>query len=101
MPVEEETGELNKVDADLEIAGCTCEADLIEQAAGADAVLTYGAQMTRSVMEKLPDFRRGYLDDGLSVEEYAGFGPVQLFRNSFVKSWTRIREIIEERRARL
>lgn len=53
------------------------------------------------LMEKLPDFRRGYMDDGLSVEEYADFGPVQLFRNSFVKSWTRIREIIKERRATL
>jgi D-3-phosphoglycerate dehydrogenase len=55
MPVEEEAGELKNVDADLEIAGCTCEADLIERAAGAEAILTYGAQMTRSVMEKLPD----------------------------------------------
>ena len=39
------------------------------------------------LMEKLPDFRRGYLDDGLEVEEFEGFGPVQLFRSSFIKSW--------------
>lgn len=48
------------------------------------------------LMEKLPDFRRGYLEDGLEVEEYEGFGPVQLFRDSFVKSWTRGLSLAEE-----
>jgi transaldolase len=36
---------------------------------------------------KFPDFRRAYLDDGLSVEEFAEYGPVQLFRNAFLKGW--------------
>jgi transaldolase len=49
------------------------------------------------LMEKLVDFKRGYLEDGLEVEEFENFGPVQLFRNSFVKSWTRILEMIRER----
>ena len=53
------------------------------------------------LIEKLPDFRRGYLDDGLEIEEFDGFGPVQLFRSSFIKSWRRVLEIIKERRARL
>jgi transaldolase len=53
------------------------------------------------LMEKLPDFRRGYLSDGLSVEEFEGFGPVQLFRSSFVKSWQRVLDLIKERRASL
>ena len=53
------------------------------------------------LMEKLPDFKRGYLDDGLEIEEFEGFGPVQLFRSSFIKSWKRILEMIEDRRARL
>ena len=53
------------------------------------------------LMEKLPDFRRGYLDDGLAVEEFEGFGPVQLFRSSFIKSWKRVLEMIKDRRARL
>ena len=52
-------------------------------------------------MEKLPDFKRGYLDDGLSVEEFADFGPVQLFRSSFMKSWQRVLDIVKERRATL
>jgi D-3-phosphoglycerate dehydrogenase len=55
MPVAEETEELAKSGAEFKVAGCSCEADLVEQAADADAVLTYGAQMTRSVMEKLPN----------------------------------------------
>ena len=51
------------------------------------------------LIEKLPDFRRGYLDDGLSVEEFESFGPVLLFRSSFVKSWTRVLEVARDRRA--
>jgi transaldolase len=51
------------------------------------------------LMEKLPDFRRGYLSDGLEVEEFEHFGPVQLFRSIFVTSWKRVLELIRERRA--
>jgi transaldolase len=50
------------------------------------------------LMEKLPDFKRGYLDDGLEPEEYDEFGPVELFRSSFIKSWNRVMELIKERR---
>ncbi|RPJ51411.1 MAG: hypothetical protein EHJ95_05445 [Methanobacteriota archaeon] len=50
------------------------------------------------LMEKLPDFKRGYLEDGLEQEEYDEFGPVKLFRSSFVKSWNRVMEVIRERR---
>jgi len=53
------------------------------------------------LMEKLPDFRRGYLDDGLEPEEYETFGPVELFRSSFIKSWNRVMQLIKERRANL
>lgn len=51
------------------------------------------------LMEKLPDFKRGYLEDGMEPEEYETFGPVELFRSSFVKSWNRVMELIKERRA--
>lgn len=51
------------------------------------------------LMEKLPDFKRGYLSDGLEPEEYEHFGPVMLFRSSFIKSWNRILELVRERRA--
>jgi len=37
--------------------------------------------------EKFVDFQRAYQEDGLCVEEFAGYGPVQLFRNSFLKGY--------------
>lgn len=49
------------------------------------------------LIEKLPDFKRGYLEDGLEIEEFESFGPVGLFRNAFIKSWTRVSDLIEER----
>jgi hypothetical protein len=51
--------------------------------------------------EKLPDFRRGYLDDGLSLEEFEEFGPVQLFKSAFTTSWKRVLKDISEIRAGL
>jgi transaldolase len=50
------------------------------------------------LMEKLPDFRRGYLEDGLDIEEFEEFGPVRLFRSSFIKSWRRVLELTKARR---
>ena len=50
------------------------------------------------LMEKLVDFKRGYLEDGLEIEEFEEFGPVELFRSSFLKSWRRVLELIKERR---
>jgi transaldolase len=53
------------------------------------------------LMEKLPDFKRGYLDDGLEIEEFEDFGPVRLFRSMFTSSWQRVLELIKERRAQM
>ena len=39
------------------------------------------------LLEKIPDFRKAYLEDEHSVEEFKKFGPVDLFHNSFVKRW--------------
>ena len=50
------------------------------------------------LMEKLPDFKRGYLIGGIHVEEYEEFAPVELFRSSFIKSWKRMLDLIKERR---
>lgn len=50
------------------------------------------------LMEKLPDFKRGYLEDGLSIEEFEDFGPVQLFKSAFTKSWSQVLDIIKEQR---
>lgn len=53
------------------------------------------------LMEKLPDFRKAYLEDGLPTHEYEEFGPVELFRSMFIKSWKRVLELAKERRAAL
>src|SRR5579859_29208 len=50
------------------------------------------------LMGKLPDFKRGYLEDGLEIEEFEDFGPVRLFRSSFVQSWRRVLDLMAERR---
>ena len=57
-------------------------------------------QVLDELLEKLPDFRRGYFEDGLGVNEFEGFGPVQLFRSIFVKSWQQVLDIIKERNNR-
>jgi transaldolase len=51
------------------------------------------------LMDKLPDFKCGHLEDELKIEEFEGFGPVQLFRSSFTKSWKRVLSVIKERRS--
>ena len=50
------------------------------------------------LLAKLPDFGRCYREDGLRVEEYEEFGPVVLFRDSFVASWKRVLDMARERR---
>jgi transaldolase len=47
---------------------------------------------------KLPDFKRGYEVGGIHVDEYEEFGPVELFRGSFTKSWQRVLDLIRARR---
>jgi transaldolase len=37
--------------------------------------------------EKFDDFRLAYDEGALPVEQYADYGPVQLFRNAFLKGW--------------
>lgn len=50
------------------------------------------------LLDKIPDFRRAYLEDGLEVEEYMDFGPVKYFRDSFIEGWDFITNAIKERR---
>jgi transaldolase len=48
----------------------------------------------------LPDFRKAYAEDQLSIEEFAEFGPVRYFRDSFVKGWDFLSAAIAQRRAK-
>ena len=59
---------------------------------------TYTRSLVYVLTEKLPDFKRGYLEDGLSVEEFEDFGPVRLFKSAFTKSWAMVLDTIKEQR---
>ena len=50
--------------------------------------------------EKLPDFRAAYRDDGLTIEEFGEFAPLQFFRNMFVKGWDTLADTVREHRAK-
>ncbi len=54
-----------------------------------------------TLLAQLPDFRRGWLDNGLTVHEFEEFGPVQLFRSSFVNSWAKVSGLAGKIRAKL
>lgn len=53
------------------------------------------------LLRKLPDFKKGYFEDAITPEEYADFGPVALFRNTFEKGWKQALSAISARRAQL
>lgn len=63
--------------------------ELIE--ADGPVVSRIGAEASPAVVDELrakfADFSRAYGDGGLSVAEFAGYGPVRLFRNAFLKGW--------------
>lgn len=56
-------------------------------------------QILNELLEKLPDFRRAYHEGGLPVEEFADYGPVQLFRNNFIAGYERLLEEVAAQRA--
>jgi len=47
---------------------------------------------------KVPEFRQAYMTDGLNINDYEHFGPVEYFRNMFIGSWKNALEHIEKRR---
>jgi len=51
--------------------------------------------------DKLPDFRKAYHDDGLAIEEFADFAPLQYFRKMFVKGWDTLSETVREQRSKV
>ena len=51
------------------------------------------------LLTKVPAFQQAYLENGLTVDEYEEYGPVEYFRDMFVSAWKNALELIEERRA--
>ncbi len=46
-------------------------------------------------------FVQAYMNDGLTVEEYEEYGPVEYFRDMFVSAWKNVRQVVKERRAKM
>lgn len=51
------------------------------------------------LLTKVPAFRQAYMEDGLTVDEYEEYGPVEYFRDMFVSAWKNTLELIRQRRA--
>lgn len=46
----------------------------------------------------VPDFRKAYFENGLTVDEYEHFGPVDYFRSMFLNAWNNSIDFINKRR---
>ncbi len=55
-------------------------------------------EVLEELLGKVKEFKRAYEPDGLEEEEFASFGPVVLFRNSFVNGWDYLLKEIRETR---
>ena len=49
---------------------------------------------------KIPGFRRAYDEDGLSVAEFADFGPLMYFKAMFLNGYARLLDEVAERRSK-
>lgn len=50
------------------------------------------------LLVKVPAFRQAYMENGLTVDEYEGYGPVEYFRQMFISAWENTLKLIKERR---
>ena len=51
------------------------------------------------LLANVPGFRQAYMEDGLTVEDYEEYGPVEYFRDMFIRAWENSLELIKQRRA--
>ncbi len=56
------------------------------------------AEVVAELTAKLPDFRKAVELDGLALEDFADYGPVQLFRNMFLDGYGKLLAAIASRR---
>ncbi len=55
-------------------------------------------EVIKELSAKLPDFRKAYEENALTVDEFAEYGPVQLFRNGFLNGWYTLLAAISKRK---
>lgn len=53
------------------------------------------------LLEKVPDFCRAYVENALRITEFKDFGPVDFFRQSFIKGWSYLLDRVKERRQKI
>jgi transaldolase len=53
----------------------------------------------RELAALVPDFRKAWEADGLAVEEFEEFGPVEYFRDMFVAGWDKLVRAVNEARS--
>jgi transaldolase len=51
------------------------------------------------LLTKVPAFFQAYMENGLTVDEYEEYGPVEYFRGMFISAWENTLELIAQRRA--
>jgi transaldolase len=59
------------------------------------------AAVLDTLCRQIPDFRRGYDENGLCPEAYVDYGPVVLFRTNFEDAWAQGLQFIAARRAQI
>ncbi|MBN2861070.1 MAG: hypothetical protein JXK93_12460 [Sphaerochaetaceae bacterium] len=52
----------------------------------------------QELTDKIPDFSRAWQEDGIEVDEFESYGPVVLFRDSFIHGWQFLLDEIRKRR---
>jgi len=47
------------------------------------------------LLTKVPEFKKAYMENGLTIDEYEHYGPVDYFRQMFISAWVGALKIIE------
>ncbi|MFA5447386.1 MAG: transaldolase family protein [Sphaerochaeta sp.] len=53
------------------------------------------AAIIDELLEKLPNFKRSWDENGMTVDEFADYGPVMLFRTQFMNGWSRLIDAVQ------
>lgn len=54
-------------------------------------------EFIEELLQNIPDFKKAYEEDGLKIEEFQEFGPVELFRTMFLDGWNNLKNVIAKR----
>ncbi len=51
------------------------------------------------LLTKVPEFKRAYFEDGLTIDEYEHYGPVDYFRQMFISAWENALAVIDKEKS--